>query len=259
MQRLYPFENILNFRDFGGYETLSGQKIKPGKLFRSANFHRATSQDLAQISDLDIGLLVDLRYAPERARQPNKWPEAARTKVLAFEDIAGLRDKDIAPHEAFIKTDLRQAQDARNYMMQSYRSRPDDPGFEAIFSNTLRHMVDTGENIVIHCAAGKDRTGTLAAIILSTLGVDLPMIMTDYMLTMEAVDIESFLEPAATMMSQRHEREYSPDALRPMFGVEPAYLESSLEAIGDMSRYVRDNLRLSETDIQALKAHYLVS
>jgi len=259
MKRLYAFEKIFNFRDFGGYKTQSGQMIRSEKLFRSANFHRASALDLSHLSDLDIGLLVDLRYAPERDRQPNKWPAPSSTKVLSFEDLSGTREADIAPHEAFMKTDLRVAEDARNYMLNSYKTRPGDPGFEAIFSDTLRHMADTGDNIVIHCAAGKDRTGTLAAIILSVLGVDIQTIIEDYMLTMSAVDIESFLAPAAEMMKKRHKREFTVDSLRPMFGVEPDYLESSLQAIGNMSDYVRDNLRISDSDIEAIKADYLVS
>jgi len=79
------------------------------------------------------------------------------------------------------------------------------------------------------------------------------------MLTMSAVDIESFLAPAAEMMKKRHKREFTVDSLRPMFGVEPDYLESSLQAIGNMSDYVRDNLRISDSDIEAIKADYLVS
>ena len=257
MKRLYTFDNIVNFRDFGGYTTKEGRRLKAGKLYRSANFHRANISDLSHLSDLDIRLLVDLRYAPERAKQPNKWPEKSDTKVLSFEDIGGLRDPDIAPHEAFTKNDLRVAEDARNYMIKSYTARPSDPGFVSIFSQTLKHMAATGDNIVIQCAAGKDRTGTLAAIIQSALGVDSDMIMQDYMLTMEAVDIESFLRPAAKMMESRYNRSYSLEALRPMFGVEPGYLQGSLRAIGDMQAYIRNELDITEADLRALRAQYL--
>jgi len=257
MERLYKFDNIVNFRDFGGYATHDGRQLKPAKLFRSANFHRSNPTDLSRLAQLDIRLLVDLRYAPERAKQPNKWPDKSQTRVLPFEDIGGLRDPDIAPHEAFTKNDLREAEDARNYMIKSYTARPSDPGFVSIFSQTLKHMAETGDNIVIHCAAGKDRTGTLAAIIHSALGVDSETIMQDYMLTMKAVDIESFLKPAAQMMAQRYNRDYSLESLRPMFGVEPSYLESSLGAIGDMQAYIRDELEISEAELRALRAQYL--
>lgn len=257
MTQLYEFEQILNFRDFGGYPTQEGGKIKAGKLFRSANFHKSTPSDLSRLAELDIGLLVDLRHLPERKRQPNKWPESALTKVMQYTNAKGPKEGQLAPHEAFVKQDLSVAEDAKNYMRKSYYQRPRDSGFKTIFSNTLKHMAATGDGIVIHCAAGKDRTGTLAAIILSVLGVDEETIMKDYMMTMTAVDIESFLKPAAQAMSERYGRPYSPDALRPMFGVSPDYLEKSLSAIGNMNHYVTESLGLSPQDIDALKAAYI--
>jgi protein-tyrosine phosphatase len=118
-------------------------------------------------------------------------------------------------------------------------------------------MAKTGEPILIHCAAGKDRTGTLAALIHGALGVDSETIMTDYMLTMEAVDIDSFLEPAAAMMSKKHGRSYDPESLRPMFGVEPDYLENALQAMGDMETYITENLDFSHNDLSTLREKYL--
>jgi len=255
--RLYKFDQILNFRDFGGYATESGQAVKRGKLFRSANFHKSSAEDLARLAELNIGLLVDLRHLPERKRQPNKWPETLQTDVLAYKNPNGPKEGELAPHEAFVKEDLSIAEDAKKYMRSSYKQRPHDDGFKDIFSNTLKHMAKTGDAIVIHCAAGKDRTGTLAAIILSVLGVSPKTIMEDYMMTMTAVDIESYLKPAAKMMSERYGREYSPDALRPMFGVAPDYLESSLNAIGDMGTYIKETLGLTDQEISALKSIYL--
>jgi len=68
--RIKKFDNVLNFRDFGGYETVDGGKIKAGKLFRSAHLHNTNKTDKARLEGLDIGLIVDLRHKPERERQP---------------------------------------------------------------------------------------------------------------------------------------------------------------------------------------------
>jgi len=256
LDRIHKFDGIFNFRDFGDYPTQSGRRIRPGKLFRSANFHRATESDLDRLSALDIKLLVDLRYSQERERQPNRWPEAGQTDALLFPSQYEHHAGELAPHEAFIKNDLRRPEDARRYMKASYNARPHDPGFVDMFSKTLKHMAQTGDNLVIHCAAGKDRTGTLGAIILSALGVDQEIILEDYMLTMTAVNIESFLEPAAKMMADRHGRDYSVDALRPMFGVELDYIHSSLDAIGDMERYIADTLNITPSERQDLVDAY---
>lgn len=255
--RILDFPSVLNFRDFGDYKTINGARIKPRRLLRSAHLSNASSEDLAAIEALGIGLIVDLRYRPERKRQPNRWPESQSPVRFEYPDGPEMKKAKIAPHEMFIREDLREPEDARKYMQKSYYTRPHEPGFKKVFGDTLRYMANTGKPILIHCAAGKDRTGTLAALIHGALGVNKETIMSDYMLTMDAVDVDSFLEPAAAMMSERYGRDYDPESLRPMFGVEPSYLESSLQAIGDMDQYLSEVLELSDQDLANIRSNYL--
>ncbi|GLQ19944.1 tyrosine-protein phosphatase [Algimonas porphyrae] len=262
--RLKPYGSIYNFRDFGGYSGLGGQSVRTGVLFRSAHLNGLSEADQAEIDALTIGTVVDLRHAPERKRQPSKWPEnEARAAVLTQPVTPELAAATVAPHEAFAEQSLYSAQDARDYMTTSYRNRPHDAGFMALFSDTLTRMtepqVDQGEGVLVHCAAGKDRTGTLVALIQGLLGVSDGDIMADYMLTETAVDIEAFLEPAAAMFSQRYGRTIDADSLRPMFGVEPDYLSASLEAMGDMERYAVDTLGLDGAQLDRLRARYLTN
>jgi protein-tyrosine phosphatase len=87
--------------------------------------------------------------------------------------------------------------------------------------------------------------------------VDEQTIYEDYMLTMTAVDVESFLEPAAAMFTKRYGRSIGADAIRPMFGVEEAYLKSSLVAIKDIQGYIHDELGITDKEKAALKAAYI--
>lgn len=258
MTRILTFEKILNFRDFGNYPTQDGGHIKPGRLFRSAHLASASETDLNKFAELDIGLVSDLRHKPERVRQPNRLPEGHNTRVIEFLDPPNASEA-MAPHEAFTKYDLQKADDARNYMRGSYRARPNDPAFQDSFGRTLKFMAETEKPILIHCAAGKDRTGTLAALILGALGVAPDIVMEDYMLTMQAVDIESFLSPAAKSMSEKYDRMLDPDMLRPLFHVEPEYLEQSLNAIGNLDDYLHGSLGLTDQERTQLRAHYLQS
>ncbi len=255
--RIKKFETIFNFRDFGGYETMDGGKVKANKLFRSAHLHNTNEADKAHLAELDIGLIVDLRHAPERERQPTNWPEGHEPRRLVYPDPTDGDSAKVAPHEAFMKHDLHKPEDARNYMLGSYAARPHNAGFKQIFGDTLRHMAKTGEPILVHCAAGKDRTGTLCAVIKGALGVDEKTIYEDFMLTMTAVNIDEFLMPAAKMFTERYGRPIDPDALRPMFGVEEAYLQSSLAAIEDMQSYISDDLGITSKEKAALRAAYL--
>ena len=111
----------------------------------------------------------------------------------------------------------------------------------------------------MHCAAGKDRTGTLCALIQGVLGVSREDIMADYMLTLEAVDVESIITPAAAMFSKRYGREIDPEALWPMFGVAPEFLESSLDGMGDIETYAKEKLGIKDTELDSIRQQYLQS
>ena len=251
--RLIDFDNILNARDFGHYSGAGGKDLRRGKLFRTAHLNKAGDKDLEKLRAMDIGLIVDLRYLSERERQPNKWPEGTATQTLAFDATRTGQ----APHEAFMQHDLHKPEDAVAYMMGNYAERPGHKGFQQIFKSTLNHMTGTGDGIIVHCAAGKDRTGTLVALIQALLGVHEDDIMDDYMLTMRAVDIDSMLEPAAKMIGEKFGRAYDPESLRPMFGVREAYLAAALDAMGEPVTYAREHLDFSVQDIDRLRAHYL--
>lgn len=250
--RILDFDNVLNMRDFGGYEGEFG-RLKTGKLFRSAHLSNASETDLSRLHDLNIGLIVDLRYLAERERQPNRWPESRPAKTLAFDaSFTGT-----APHEVFMEKQLNHADDARGYMLGNYAERPHQDGFKKVSRDAILHMVETGDGALIHCAAGKDRTGTLVALIQSLLGVNEQDIHDDYMLTMQAVDVESYLEPASKMIGEKYGREYTPDMLRPMFGVEPDYLTAMFKKMGNPADYAKKQLGLSQADLEKLKSIYI--
>jgi len=264
--RNFDFETIYNFRDFGGYTGLDGQSVKAGRLFRSAHLASLGEADLNAIGDLGIDLVVDLRYAPERARQPSRFPQPT-PRVHEYPDSPEAKSAKVAPHEAFLEHELYTADDAHGYMMRSYTARPHDPGFQNIFADTLRYMANAdtanGTGVLVHCAAGKDRTGTLCALIQAVLGVSRDDILADYMMTLDAVDIDKIVEPAAAMFSKRYGRQIDAKAIWPMFGVVPEFLDAALDGMMDSSggveTYVTEKIGLTETDVAKLRTRYLES
>ncbi|MEP6343868.1 MAG: tyrosine-protein phosphatase [Maricaulaceae bacterium] len=259
MSRILPFTTVYNFRDFGDYPVKAGGRVAAGRLFRSAHLNQLTGNDVARFKALNISTVIDMRYLPERQRQPNNLPEGRDITSLVFEAASGQAELSVAPHEAFLEHDLMTAQDAREYMLGSYTRRPNDAAFQNLVRQSLLHLADTGESALVHCAAGKDRTGTLVALIQSILGVELDAIIEDYMLTMTAIDVDGVLAMAAPQISKRYGRDYNPDMLYPIFSVSEDYLAQSLNAMGDISSYLTNVIGISLGQINAIKAHYLVS
>ncbi len=259
-ERIRPYSSIYNFRDFGAYKGHDGRTLRSGYLFRSAHLNNLNDEDHSDISALGIGLIVDLRHGPERARQPSRVPSNA-PQVFTYADPPNHEDNKVAPHEAFLQHELMTADDAHGYMMRSYTARPHDAAFQKIFGDSLRFLGHPKPNedagVLVHCAAGKDRTGTLCALVQGILGVSRDDIMADYMLTLEAVDIEAIIEPAAKMFSKRYGREIDPQALWPMFGVAPEFLEASLDGMGNIERYAKEKLGIQDTELEAIRSQYL--
>ena len=252
-----PLGTVYNFRDFGGYAGAGGRPVVTGQLFRSAHLANLSDADMAAIDALPIGIVADFRHAPERAKQPSRW--SGRARVLT--QPAPVETQTHAPHEAFARDELHSASDARRYMLESYTRRMHDPSFVELHRRALLAMADDeGENgVLVHCAAGKDRTGTFVALVQSLLGVSDADILDDYMLTETAVNIEAILEPAAQMFSERYGRTITADAIRPMFGVDADYLKASLDQMGDAESYARNTLGLDDLQLSALRRRYLTA
>ncbi len=257
MSHILNFDNILNVRDYGGHELAGGSTVLTGKLFRGAQLSKISQIEQERFDDLGISLVVDLRYQPERRRQASNFRAPYRPDIFEFAPEFDQDSSDkLAPHEAFAIRELNTAQDAYNYMLGSYEDRPLALGFVDIVSRSLKRMSRSGEAVYVHCAAGKDRTGTFAAIVLMLLGVSKDQVMDEYLRTRQAVDIDQILGMVTLKMEQRYGRKFSPEALRPYFAVETQYLERSLDVIGDINDYAGTVLKLTSSHIDDLRKHY---
>jgi protein-tyrosine phosphatase len=227
--RFIPVDGLRNLRDFGGVGSSHGGQIASGHLYRAANFASLTDQGRAQLSDLGLTALVDLRRKSERDEQPNAVDGLGLT-IIVSDETEGSPDM-LAPHLAFMRDGELTAETARAHMRESYQRFLHYPQHHETFHAAFAHLAAGGGPVAIHCAAGKDRTGVLCALILKVLGAPDDHIAADYLATNAQPDLDARIVDYAAMASARFSRQIEPEALRPMVGVEADYLETAFAAM----------------------------
>lgn len=226
--RLVELERVLNFRDFGGYDTADG-RVSRGKLFRSAHFHEASEADMARLDALGVRFLVDLRRSDERKGEPNRWPGESVRSIASDEGVTSA----FPPHlQALLQSDLTAASVAA-YMHTLYREFAAQPRHIQLYAEWFRELAKGEGAGVIHCAAGKDRTGLGCALTLYALGVAEDAIFADYEYTNTAMNIDARLPRIQARMEERLNRRLDAAALRPMLSVDAGYLRTAFASIDE--------------------------
>ncbi len=257
--RLLPLDNVMNFRDFGGYPTKDGARVAPVTLWRSASFAGANEADIARLNGLGVRFVVDLRRPEERAMEPNRWPgEGVDVVAEGAEGIEG--GLAMPPHlAALLQSDLN-ADGVRGYMLGAYRGFVEEERYVRLFAEWFRRLDETGGPAVVHCAAGKDRTGFICALTLHVLGVDEEVIFGDYELTNAVVDMDARMPRIRERMQERLGRAISPATLAPMMGVHRDYLHAAFEAVaeraGSLDSYLENTLGVDAARRERLRARY---
>jgi len=237
-KRILAFTGINNFRDYGDYVTAAGRKVKSGKLFRSANLSQATDSDLEAFAALGIAHVVDLRRPGERLREPSRFPAGFAGQVI--ENDTG--DQVEAPHTEVLRASGLNEEAVRDYMLNYYTHAPFEDRHIDLFSRYFQAIASGKGAVLIHCAAGKDRTGMLAAFTHHVLGVHRDDVMDDYLLTNVAARIEERVPTATEMVKGYFGGEPTPEAVKAFLGVEAAYLERAFTMIEDRYSSLDDYL-----------------
>jgi protein tyrosine/serine phosphatase len=256
--RVKPFENIRNFRDFGGYTGAEGRMIKTGILFRSAQFGEATEADLAALETYNITVQADLRRPDERERHGHRWPTHG---VNILKSDKGRATE--APHVRFLSEVAVDADKANGWMIDYYRAAPFKEQHTDTFKTWFQELasLQPGQAAVVNCAAGKDRTGILCALTHHVLGVDRGTIFSDYDLTNEAADVATRLPEMARMFNQHIGKDHPEEVYQPFVGVQDIFLQSAIESIeaeaGTLDASLTEALNVGTRERDALRAQLL--
>lgn len=175
-----------NFRDVAEIVGL-----RPGRLFRSSELSKLDTVGRAALTELRITDVADLRSPLEVERRgPGAVPESVAVHRLPFPEVSHSHAED-AGHEASWQTMMAEAGDdpaaaAAQWMTAEYERFPTQPGARRAVQQIIT-LVGQGRPVLVHCFAGKDRTGFAVAVALEAAGVDRDLILADYLRSNVAV------------------------------------------------------------------------
>lgn len=246
-----------NFRDFGGYATSDHRRVRRRRLFRSELLLDLGERDLATLADLDIGLVCDLRSPGERNKLSNQWPTDAPFELLALDLGAELSAVQPDKWSRKLADPAFDATRAHAALAENYRRMP------ASYAGDLRALFERlatpdARPMLVHCAAGKDRTGFVVSMLLSALGVPHATIVEDYLATQGRYTYERLV--STRLLLVLHVDGLPPHAekaLRVLASVHLEFLEAAFERIrqdyGSVDAYLEKACGLTPARRDALR------
>ena len=177
--RLVPLDRVFNLRDLGGYRTADGRSVAWGRLYRSDQLHDLAGRDLDMVRSLGLRAVLDLRTEGEVVA--GRFPVGSHPAVLHHLPVLA---RTWPEEEVDVLAEL--AERAVPYLVARYLDLLDEGG--PVLAAAIEVIAQPGvQPLVFHCAAGKDRTGVLAALVLGVLGVADDDVIEDYVLSADAM------------------------------------------------------------------------
>lgn len=206
LDRAIQFTFVFNVRDLGGLPTVDGRVLRKGRLYRADGVQRLSGEDLETARALGLRTVIDLRTAGEieRGRFPVEDIEVAWHHLPMIERM-------------WSDAELRATDGAANFLRDRYVEMLDEG---AASLPVIAELVAGGAPALFHCAAGKDRTGVVAAFLLGLVGVAPDDIAHDYHLSAHA------MEAFTTWLAEHY-----PDAVDAMTSQPKEYLAAPPEAM----------------------------
>jgi len=250
-----PLRGLPNFRDFGGYATTDGRRVREGVLYRSQAFGGATAEDLEYLAGLDIRLVCDLRSEFERKQAQDRWPTGLEPARLYLD----IRNDARAGHGELIDTIRNEPNPSGVHrgMLLIYRGMP--AAFAPVLPQLFEHLLDPARlPAVIHCHAGKDRTGFICAVILAALGVEPQHIAADYLLTARRIDRMQLSLELVDTFSAFVGMPLTAEALEVALDARPEYLEAAMQTLAadydGIDGYLRNAGKLRPSERERLRS-----
>ncbi len=251
------------FRDMGGAIASEDRRLRSGLLYRGGHLLDPSVEELAYVRSLGLRQVFDLRSASERARQPSRWLDACTDTGDVPHEIHSDVNTDVrAGHDALLR--LLEADcgvsGARQMMLQTYRNFPGG------FSEQLRPLFDALLDVrrmpvLVHCTAGKDRTGFACAMVMHALGADEETIFAEYLRTGDVLVNSPLAASLGEMLSHHLRRAMDPATIAVIMGVEEDFLGAAFDALhsnyGSIDAYLEQVAGMNAARCEQLRARLL--
>jgi protein tyrosine/serine phosphatase len=242
VERSIDLDGCVNFRDLGGYPTSDGRRLRWRLLFRSDALHAVSPADVSHLRDaLALSDIVDLRSSFELESE-GRGPLAKEPIDFHHTPLFD-GDPSVADRSAAATMSL-----GDRYVGMMEMARPK-------IIDVVRILANSQGGAVYHCAAGKDRTGVISAVLLGALGVPDELIVADYALSGERID-----EIIARVMSMKGYEETLHEMPEDTLHAHPESMETVLARVAETWGSMVDYLQgggLESTDLERLRSKCL--
>ncbi|MEZ5694732.1 MAG: tyrosine-protein phosphatase [Altererythrobacter sp.] len=251
--RTLPLEGVHNFRDYGGYASSGGGRVKRGLLWRSGQHVDASDADLEKLAALGLRHVIDFRGASERTSYPCRRHDGFDAQVLFYDGETAA----LAPHVEAAEGAL-DVETAHGKMEALYARLPQrEPVLHVM--RLYFDALSRGEGpSLVHCLAGKDRTGMAVALLHHALGVHPDDAMEDFLLTNTAGNIDARVAAGAKAVRDKW-GDIGEDTIRVLMGVDERYLLAMRKAVeaeaGSLDAFLKDVLGVDAEKREALRLH----
>lgn len=246
-ERVIHLKGTTNTRDIGGYQNSDMHTLRWGQIIRSDNLSRLTAGDFQELEKIGLKTVIDLRTQKEHDQSPTAWTGDNPPRFFHFP--VGDSDNDwFTAQRKMMKRNRFTQEQALEHMIEGYRTFAEEG--TSSYRKLMEVVLDESNwPVLIHCSAGKDRSGIAVALILEALGVDRETIMEEYLLTNEISRIEEkavFLSKESRNSSRgnKFSKGTPASAWLPIVGVDTRMLEAFYvtvdEKYGSMDEYLAE-------------------
>lgn len=235
--RLRPLlarDGVFNARDLGGTPTADGGRLRDRLLVRADALHRCSSASAAALAEHGVRVVLDLRDHTERDTEGVFEGPGIEVEHHPILDPVYRWDRDVSPPPGGLPADAS--------VVLAHRYAEILDAFAGRFVAAVDRIARAEGGVAYHCAVGKDRTGLLTALVLSTLGVADEVIAADYARSARATAVqvhwlEIFGQPTSDVSDD--------DLAHGLWSARPGTMLAALEHLerrhGGAERYLVDH------------------